>query len=279
MENKKSDKLKIATLRKQAVDELLKIATLRKQAVDDLGTFRNIVPNLNQQIRKTTSQLEIFESRLKTQSIAGWTSYEIPLEGTDISASKQVQDIVQYLQQVCVSEKCLGKLGRKLLKATQYNAVRSIQKWYRAHLQYLCLIKTVTLCQAVRRGYTALKQMIAKKGQQEPSTEIETRPGTPVGKPGTPAMPPEKQPEQRSALVVGVSRVCKKPTRAAAPVRKPSVQVDDALEECRTHWKEDPVFYTVFLLFVFGVLFWSIPVSPAQCTANTCQNTFEGWVV
>ena len=62
-----------------------------------------------------------------------------------------------------------------------------------------------------------------------------------------------------------------------ASVTKTSVQVDDALEECRTHWKEDPVFYTVFLLFVVGVLFWSIPVSPAQC--DTCQNTTDCWVV
>ncbi len=114
--------------------------------------------------------------------------------------------------------------------------------------------------QSVRRGYNARKQVkvirdeFATNGSKQPSKEI----------------------KKSTALVVCGSSVSKTraPTRAVAPVIKFSVQ-----KEWHTDWKEDTGFYTVFLLFVFGVLFWSIPVSPAQCTLDTFQNTTDCWVV
>jgi hypothetical protein len=116
-------------------------------------------------------------------------------------------------------------MAKQILSAT------CIQKWYRP--KYRCWIKAAIHIQALRRGYNAREQMkaiggeIATNGSSEPSTEIETRSGTPETL-ETP--PPQKQPKQSTVPVVVVPLVSKArtPTRAVAPASKPSVQVDEA---------------------------------------------------
>ncbi len=99
---------------------------------------------------------------------------------------------------------------------------------------------------------------IATNGMPEPSTEIETRPGTPVGTPETLETPPQKQPEQSTAPVVVVSPVSKPRarTRADARVSKPSAELDDALEEWRTECRQN--FRAFLQLELVGVMLWYI---------------------
>jgi hypothetical protein len=177
---------------------------------------------LNKRITDSFEQLLKFKTHLQQKLISGWSSYDVQI-GEGLSAQDRVQQSVQYLQQVCVSQHLLGKFAREYSKVKQIFSATFIQQWYRP--KYRRMIQTVIFLQAVGRGYNTHKQMNAKKCQQEPSTEIETRPGTPV----TPATPPQKQPEQSTALVVVVSPVSKPraPTRAGARVSKPSVLVDE----------------------------------------------------
>jgi hypothetical protein len=224
---------------KTFMQEIRSMTEHRQRFNVELENFQKVLPELNERITESLKHLKKFETRLQEHSIDGWSYYDVKLD-EGLSAKDRVKQSVQYLQQMCVSQKWLGKFGKEYLKAKQILSATCIQKWYRPKYRrwIKAAIKAAIRIQALGRGYNARKQKkcirgeIATNGSPEPSKEIETPPGTPVGTPvGTPETletPPQKQPEQSTAPVVVVSPVSKPrtSTRAVAPVTKHSAEDD-----------------------------------------------------
>jgi hypothetical protein len=281
-ENKKS---RLAAAEKMKVI-MTKIKTCnankKEKWFEELEKFLKVLPELNTLVLETFTQLDEFQQLLKHHAIEGWSTCDVKLD-SGLSAEDRIQQSVRYLQQVCVSQKLLGKFGREYNKVKQILSATSIQKWYRP--KYRRWIKAMNKAaigiQALRRGYNARKQMkaiggeIATNGSPEPSTEpsteietppgtpvrtpeIETRPGTPVGTPETLKTPPQKQPEQSTAPVVVVPVVSKAraPTRAGAPVMKPSAELAAAPAEWRTECRQN--FRAFLQLELLGAMLWYI---------------------
>jgi hypothetical protein len=223
------------------IQDLKTISEHRKKFKEELKRFHDDLPELNKEIQTTLKMLSIFQKLLAGNNVDNWTTLDT-INDKGLTNQDRVEQIVKYLQEVCRSYILMGKFGRESLKVRKHLSAMCIQKWAKR----------------------ILARIAARRLQ---STE-------------TLKTPPQTQPEQSTAPVVVVPLVCKQraPTRAGAPVSKPTVHMDDALEECRTDWKE-----IVFLLFVCGVFFWLLfwfpEVSPAQCTADNCQNTTHCWLV
>jgi hypothetical protein len=230
------------TIVQQRKDKIEKIHDQREVFHEDLENFFSLLPSLQHELDQTFECLDKFKKNLSLGQLEDWTSYDKSSDDK-ISKKEYVEDMTRYLERLCVSRKIWGRWAEQYEEAKKYikicAAIR-IQDW--------------------RRGYKARKlaqcerDRITTSDSSEPLTEIETRPGTPADMPQTPETPPQTQP-----VVVSPVSKPRARTRARAPVSNPSVQVNDALEECRTDWEVVGVllfFVAYYMIFVFYVIYY-----------------------